>query len=372
MPLVALYDRVRDTTTTTGTGSVTLANSAPTGFRTFGSVLANSAQTWYVISHQSANEWETGLGTYSTTGPTLARTTVLASSNSGAAVNFSVGTKDVFLDVTAAAMDRELIVPGGRLTTESGVPVSTGDRTAQGTIYYTPYTHNQIHLYTGAVWRLYSFTEPSLALSSLTSGRNYDVFLYDNSGTLTLELSAAWTNDTTRADALTTQDGVLVKSGATTRRYLGTIRTTGTTTTEDSATTRFVWNLCNREPRTNASSNATSHTYTTGAVREWNGGTGVTRAQFLAGVAGLGVSAGYFAYFTAASAIQVGAAAIGLNSTTSYLGAELLAAANVVDFRGGAAVQGQAGLGLNYLTAVEYGISGVTFQSASWGHVWPC
>ena len=91
------FDRVKDTSTTTGTGTLTLANSAPTGFRTFGSVLSDSDTCFYAVVLQSGAEWETGIGTYTTSGTTLARTKVLASSNSGAAVNFSSGTKDVFI-----------------------------------------------------------------------------------------------------------------------------------------------------------------------------------------------------------------------------------------------------------------------------------
>lgn len=141
------------------------------------------------------------------------------------------------------------ITPGGRLTLESGVPVSTTDQTAKGTLYYTPYVHDYVRLYNGTRPTLYTFTERSLSLT-LTSGKNYDVFLYDNSGTLTLELSAAWTNDTTRADALAWQAGVgWVKSGTATRLWLGTIRASGANTTEDSSAKRFVWNAYNRERR---------------------------------------------------------------------------------------------------------------------------
>lgn len=163
----------------------------------------------------------------------------------------------------------------GRLTTESGVPVSTADRTAQSTIYWTPFQGNRVALYDGTRWRLYSFSELSLALSGLTSGKNYDVFLYDNAGTLTLELSAAWTNDTTRADALALQDGVYVKSGATTRRYLGTLRTTATTTTEDSEAKRFLWNAYNRVQRDLAAplETANTWTYTTATWRQANANT---------------------------------------------------------------------------------------------------
>jgi len=156
-----------------------------------------------------------------------------------------------------------------RLTTESGVPASTTDRTAQSTIYLTPYIGNKIALYSGSSWDVLSSAEVSLVLSGLTSGKNYDVFAYNNSGTLTLELSAAWTDDTTRADALARQDGVLVKSGTATRRYVGTIRTTGVATTEDSATKRFVWNQYNRVPRTLFKAESTSSwTYSTATIRQ--------------------------------------------------------------------------------------------------------
>lgn len=97
MPLV-LADRVRDTTTTTGTGTVTLSGTAPTGYQNF-SVIGNGNTTYYTIN--AGSQWEVGIGTYSSTGPTLARTTVLSSSNSGSLVNFSAGTKDVFVTYPA-------------------------------------------------------------------------------------------------------------------------------------------------------------------------------------------------------------------------------------------------------------------------------
>ena len=92
---LVLADRVKETTTSTGAGPITLAG-ASTGFQAF-SVIGDGNTTYYVIS--GAAEWEVGIGTYSTTGPTLTRTTVLASSNSGSAVIFSVGTKDVFVSL---------------------------------------------------------------------------------------------------------------------------------------------------------------------------------------------------------------------------------------------------------------------------------
>ena len=92
-----LADRVRETTTTTGTGTITLGGAAQS-YQTFASAIGNTNTTYYAIAHQNANEFEVGLGTVSTSSSnTLARTTVLKSSNSNNAVDFSAGTKDVFV-----------------------------------------------------------------------------------------------------------------------------------------------------------------------------------------------------------------------------------------------------------------------------------
>ena len=92
-------DRVKDTTTTTGTGSLTLANSAPTGYRTLNAVAATGDTFPYCV--EGGSEWEVGRGTYSGS-HVFARTTVIASSNSNAAVNFSAGTKNFFITLPAA------------------------------------------------------------------------------------------------------------------------------------------------------------------------------------------------------------------------------------------------------------------------------
>jgi hypothetical protein len=84
-------DRVKETTTTTGTGTVTLAG-ASTGFQSFAAI-GNGNTTYYAIT--SGNDYEVGLGTYTSSGTTLSRTTILESSNSGSAITLS-GTSDVF------------------------------------------------------------------------------------------------------------------------------------------------------------------------------------------------------------------------------------------------------------------------------------
>ena len=96
---LVVYDRVQETTTTTGTGSVTLLG-AVTGYQSF-AVVGNSNTTYYCIADQGGSNWEVGIGTYSTTGPTLARTTVLSSSNSGSLVSFTSGIKTVFVTYPA-------------------------------------------------------------------------------------------------------------------------------------------------------------------------------------------------------------------------------------------------------------------------------
>src|ERR1043166_366441 len=94
-------DFVKETTLTTGTGAITLAG-ARSPAQTFSAVCSNGDTFQYAISHDTLNQWEVGLGTYNTGGNTITRTTGLASSNGGAAVNFSAGTKKVDLVLPAA------------------------------------------------------------------------------------------------------------------------------------------------------------------------------------------------------------------------------------------------------------------------------
>jgi hypothetical protein len=115
----------------------------------------------------------------------------------------------------------------GRLTFESGVPISTTDQLAKTSVFWTPFRGNDIALYVGGAWIIREFVETALSLSGFTTGKPYDIFAYDNAGTLALE-ALIWTNDTTRATAIAFQDGVPVKSGDATRRLLGTIYTSAT------------------------------------------------------------------------------------------------------------------------------------------------
>ena len=123
---LSLKDRVRESSSTTGTGTITLAG-AYVGFQTFASVISDGDTVYYTI-HNTApgyeTEWEVGLGTFTASGTTLSRDTILSSSNSGSAVNFSAGTKEVFITQPAEKAVFEdgsnNVTVGGKLTVGTG------------------------------------------------------------------------------------------------------------------------------------------------------------------------------------------------------------------------------------------------------------
>jgi len=127
---LVLKDRVKETTTTTGTGTLTLTG-AVAGFQSF-SAIGDGNTTFYSVVHQDAavGEWEVGVGTYTASGTTLARTTVLQSSNGGAAVNFSAGSKDVFVTYPS---DKAVAVSGSpNFATVSATSLNAGTLTVGG------------------------------------------------------------------------------------------------------------------------------------------------------------------------------------------------------------------------------------------------
>jgi hypothetical protein len=100
---LVINDRVKETATTTGTGAISLSG-AVSGFETFAAGIGNSNTTYYCIAHQDQAEFEVGLGTLDGDSSDLTRTTVISSSNSDSAVNFSSGTKDVFCTMPASKL----------------------------------------------------------------------------------------------------------------------------------------------------------------------------------------------------------------------------------------------------------------------------
>jgi len=104
---LVIADRVQETTTTTGTGTVTLGG-ASAGYQSF-AVIGDANTTYYAIVDSTAGDWEVGIGTYTSSGTTLSRDTVLSSSNSGSLVNFGAGSKNGFVTY-----------PSGRAVTTDG------------------------------------------------------------------------------------------------------------------------------------------------------------------------------------------------------------------------------------------------------------
>lgn len=358
-----------------GSGDIA-CGSALAGYLNLGA--AHNGMTFNGVTFLDGSAWEVRNGcVYTHATATLTRGT-LEESSAGSAISLSSSTT-VMLSLSASTLTlldiaMQSVAPGGRLTTESGVPVSTSDRTSQSTLYYTPFAHNTVPLWDGAQWKPVRFTDTSLALSGLTSGKPYDVFSYISSGVLALEL-LVWTNDTTRATAVTLQDGRYCKSGDKTRLLLGTIYTTGATTTADALASRYVWNLYNRVHRRCSVANSTSHSYTAGAWQEWNAGSGVSRLAFVSG-----------APLDALNLSMVGnLQRISTSGTIGYLNIAYDAAdgsGNLVTNLEGYGSSSSLALsasatvagpvGKHYATCVQYGVSSVTYAAYSLQGAFPC
>ena len=147
---LVLADRVKETTTTTGTGTVTLLG-ASTGYQSF-SVVGNANTTYYTIAGQTTSEWEVGIGTYTLSGTTLSRDTVLSSSNSGSLVTFSAGTKDVFVTYPAG---RSVYGGEGYTENDATIDISSTINTGRNAVSAGPVTLASgitVTVPSGSVW----------------------------------------------------------------------------------------------------------------------------------------------------------------------------------------------------------------------------
>lgn len=183
---------------------------------------------------------------------------------------------------------QDYFLAGGRLSLSSSVAVPTSDITAATTVYYLPYQHDYLALYNtypGEV-AIYSITGGlSLSLSGYTANTYYDIFAYDGSGSANLE-SVAWTNATTRATALAFDSRIgYYKNGDRTRRYLGSIKITGTTgQCEDSEDARFCWSYHNQVVRYAYKAIGSSHGYSTNTYRAFDNDT-TNKVEIMRGLA---------------------------------------------------------------------------------------
>lgn len=275
----------------------------------------------------------------------------------------------------------------GRLTLETGVPISTSDQTAKTTLYLTPFRGDRIALHDNSsanTWRIYSFEELSISLPA-TTNTNYDVFVYDNSGTMTLEL-VAWSSDTARATALATLNGTYVQSGATNKKFAGCVRTGSVSgKAADSLALRHVWNNYNRVPRPMRVFEATDFwTYSTSTYRQANG-SAANQLDFLIGLSEEPVVATATGMASSSTAtLRAVQTAIGLDSTSAYAtgcNAVRTGCDSVVIIHMVSTYRGFPGIGRHYLSWLEWGAGadtqtwygdggGSNIQSGIQGEVW--
>lgn len=268
------------------------------------------------------------------------------------------------------------VIPGNcnlRLTLVSGTAVMTSDQTAKTAIYATPYNGNNCSFYNGSsAWTSLSFSETTLSLSGLTSNTNYDVFGYNNSGTMAVE-ALSWSSSSARATALVLQDGVWVKSGATTRRYLGSFRTTNTTgQTEFSGFTGtpaaggteaklFLFNAQNRV-RFTAYSRDSTDSWTHAATWRNADNSATMRVSYITGLPEQDLNASYSCLAAGGTTTAVG---VGVNSSSNYTGDSGVEGAYTTTLRG--TWRGQSAIGLNYVQALEYSSGTGTFYGDAGG-----
>jgi len=248
-------------------------------------------------------------------------------------------------DYTMSQLYAAIVEPQGRLTLVSGSPVMSTSQASASTVYYSPYKGNLVPIFDGTRFVLKEFNELSQTTSDTTkspaavaANKNYDIFVWDDSGTLRATRGPAWTNDTTRASALVRQNGVLLNQASITNgpaasrgTYVGTVRSNGSSQIEfllggtgvgGSPISIGVWNMYNRRWVAASCHDSTdSWDYTTFTWRSANGSDSM-RASFVQGLAEDGVDAEYIVAVVSniGSGHRSMANGIGLDSTSTPSG----------------------------------------------------
>lgn len=322
-----------------------------------GDVPTGGAQTWYIFANRSSSSttFTLSINVSSTEGVNQRRIGRFYYDGSKI-VKDSIRT-ELSLLVTQLLYFKEPQHQCGRLTLSTGVPIPSTDVSSSSVLYFTPYKGNRVSLYVpGYGWRVYSFSELSMDISGWSDAKNYDVFIYDNSGSLALE-GVAWSNDTLRATALDLQDGAYVKSGAYEKLYLGTVRTSSAGTSADTVDKRFVWNNYNRVHRELRKIDSTySWTYATAAWRKFNN----SSSNRLQVVLGLQEEKVYLIFTCACVNSTTGSEiiAFGLDSDSPDSSCVRINSKGATDMPAIAIYDSIPGLGFHYLQMLEYTSAG--------------
>lgn len=259
---------------------------------------------------------------------------------------------------SSASTDIAAQTPGGRLTLTSGNAVPTLDVTTATTVYYVPYLSDKVPLYDGTNWALYSIgtglsqstTDNTKSPAAVANNSNYDLFIWNDSGTLRLSRGPLWSSDTARGSGVGTTELVRVNGryvnknaitngpGAQLGLYVGTVRSNGSGQLADAINLRRCWNMYNRVARTLYAGNSGTYNYTTATWRQ-AGGSSTNQVDVVLGLNEDPVQLKY-----AANAANSGAAGakvwvgIGVNTTVAPNGTEVVMQASTP----AAAVQVQA------------------------------
>ena len=280
--VVELPGATSSTATQAGYGVIEIPHYAGTTFDKVATTFGGSKQgtsTGTMVERQHFIAWRN-------TAAITSMTFLLASGNFEAGTLFTLyGLSD-----TPIANVAENFQPpvGLRLSASTNTYAPAADVTGASTLYWTPTISGGTGVvvgYDGSTLARKTVTQKSLALSGLTSASNYNVY-YDYDGDA-LALGAVWTNDVTPSETIADEQGAEVLSSDHTKLYLGVIRTTATTTTEDSAAKRFIWNRWNQLRRSLFRAQSGLHTYTSTVTwQAWNNDT-ANALQFVTGVTGV-------------------------------------------------------------------------------------
>lgn len=307
--------KLEDTQTFTGQKTFDVGASAPFV------CISGSAK----VSNLDADKLDGQEGTYYTNASNIDAGTLAIARYIGADPNAdrlhfwddSVGAAAFLTTVNSTPNGTNIIFPlsdpCGRLTLTSATPVTTADVTAAGTLYWALYKGNTCQLYNATTWETFSLAELSVAAPA-AANQMYDCFLDYNAGTPQLVL-LAWTNDTTRATALTTQNGRLVKTGATGQLFVGSVRTVTASQFNDSIALRHVWNFYHRIDREMlVLETENTYDYSTATWRQMQGDT-ANQLDFIIGVSEDTVEANVSTTVVANGQAEA-SVAIGIDSTT--------------------------------------------------------
>lgn len=358
---------------------------------TQGSIMYRNATTWVPLTPGTAGQvlqsggaganpsWLTGSGTGTVT-----------QVNTGGLITGGPITTTGTLGMNAT------LSPCGRLTVSTGIPVVTSTVTGATGIFYTPYVGNIIPIYDGSNMIPTVFTELFNTFSDATknpaataASSVYDLFVWNDAGTIRLGRGPVWTNDTTRSagTALTRTNGLLLNSISITNgpaanrgTYVGTLRTNGSNTldftyggTASGGTAAFFgyWNMYNRvEIGTDVQDSGTGYTYTTATIRQARASAG-NQVTFVQGLQEDSVWASFMSRITTtATASATANIGMAINNTAAFSGqyAQIFApTANTMAGSVCATKQFFPAIGVNVLSANEQGdgTNANTFNSAT-------